>query len=208
MPPCRHYLLVMATAMSTITADKRAAARVLPVAAKVGADKAMLRAAADLTRDLVAARPLIYWSDMLASAVLGYGALVGAVMLPGGWAIASAVVAMLALYRAMSFIHEVSHMKHAGAMRGFRQGWDAAVGVPMLIPSFMYEGVHNLHHAKTRYGTIEDPEYRPLALMKPWTLPLFILASARAPLGLLIRYGVLAPLSVVVPALRKPVMER
>ena len=42
---------------------------------------------------------------------------------------------------------------------------------PLLIPSFMYEGVHNQHHAKTYYGTIDDPEYLPLALMKPWTLP-------------------------------------
>ena len=194
--------------MSTITAETRAAARALPVAAKVQDDKVMLRAAAELTRDLVAPRPGVYWADMLLSAGIGYAALVGVVTLSGGWVIAAGLAAVLALYRAMSFIHEVSHMKHAGAMRGFRQGWEAVVGVPMLIPSFMYEGVHNLHHAKTRYGTAEDPEYLPLALMKPWTLPLFILVSALAPLGLLIRYGLLAPLSVVVPGLREAVVER
>ncbi len=198
----------MATSMSTITAETRAAARALPVAAKVGDDKAMLRAAAELTRDLVAPRPGLYWADMLGSAVVGYAALVGAVTLPGGWAMAAGAVAVLALYRAMSFIHEVSHMKHRGAMRGFRQGWDAVVGVPMLIPSFMYDGVHTLHHAKTRYGTVDDPEYLPLALMKPWTLPVFILVSALAPLGLLIRYGLLAPLAAIVPTLRRPVVER
>ena len=193
--------------MSTITLDARAPAR--PAAsAKAQDDKAMLRAAAELTRDLVQPRPGLYWADMGGSALLGYAALVGAVMLPGAWAVASGVIAVLALYRAMSFIHEVSHMKHSGAMRGFRRGFDALVGVPMLIPSFMYEGVHNLHHAKTRYGTAEDPEYLPLALMKPWTLPLFVLVSALAPLGLLIRYGVLAPLSVVVPGLRRTVVER
>ena len=64
-------------------------------------------------------------------------------------------------------------MKHSALPR-FRGGWNALVGVPMLTPSFMYEGVHNLHHAKTRYGTSEDPEYLPLALMKPWTLPAFV----------------------------------
>ena len=26
----------------------------------------------------------------------------------------------------------------------------------MLIPSFLYEGVHNLHHARTRYGTADE----------------------------------------------------
>ena len=194
--------------MSTITVERRAAARALPIAAKVQDDRAMLRAAAELTRDLITPRPRLYWADMAGSALLGYAALVGAAMLPGGWAIAAGVVAVLALYRAMSFIHEVSHMKHKGPMRGFRQGWDALVGIPMLIPSFMYEGVHNLHHAKTRYGTVEDPEYLPLALMKPWTLPVFIVVSALAPVGLLIRYGVLAPLSVVVPGLRRAVVER
>src|SRR3546814_11415486 len=69
-------------------------------------------------------------------------------------------------------------IKHA-AIPGFRLGWNALVGVPMLTPSFMYEGVHNLHHAKTRYGTADDPEYLPLALMKPWTLPAFIRSEER-----------------------------
>ena len=65
---------------------------------------------------------------------------------------------MLALYRAGMFIHELTHVRH-GQLRGFRFGWNAAVGVPMLMPSFLYEGVHTLHHARTRYGTIDDPEY-------------------------------------------------
>ena len=194
--------------MSTITLDTRAPASSTVKPLKMQDDKAMLKAAAELTRDLVAPRPALYWADMLGSALLGYAALVGAATLAGGWAVAAGVVAVLALYRAMSFIHEVSHLKHSGPMRGFRQGFDAVVGVPMLIPSFMYEGVHNLHHARTRYGTADDPEYLPLALMKPWTLPVFILVSAVAPLGLLIRNGVLAPLSLVVPGLRRAVVER
>eukprot|EP01037_Dinobryon_pediforme_P042131 gene42131-52299_t len=72
----------------------------------------------------------------------------------------------------------------------------------------MYEGVHNLHHARTRYGTVEDPEYLPLALMKPWTLPVFILTALLAPIALLVRFGVLSPLSLVVPGLRRTLVER
>ena len=192
--------------MTSLTLDARAPAA-LARSFRAEDDRAMLRAAAELTRDLVQPRPGVYWADMVGSALTGYAALVAAVSLRGGWVAAAGVVAVLALYRAMSFIHEVSHMKHA-AMRGFRDGWNALVGVPMLIPSFMYEGVHNLHHAKTRYGTVEDPEYLPLALMKPWTLPAFILVSALAPVGLLIRYGVLAPLSLLAPGLRRVVTER
>jgi fatty acid desaturase len=70
----------------------------------------------------------------------------------------------------------------------------------------MYEGVHNLHHARTRYGTVEDPEYLPLALMKPWTLPLFVVTAALAPIALLFRFAILSPLSLVIPPLRRLVV--
>ena len=175
---------------------------------RIADDKAMLRTAAELTRELNAPRPAIYWTDLIASAAIGYGALAVAVTTGStGWAIAAGAVAVLALYRALSFIHELTHIKHA-ALPGFRLGWNALVGVPLLTPSFMYEGVHNLHHAKTRYGTSEDPEYLPLALMKPWTLPVFIIVSLLAPVGLLIRFAILAPLSALIPALRSAVVER
>ncbi|WP_375427773.1 fatty acid desaturase family protein [uncultured Sphingomonas sp.] len=177
-------------------------------AERVVDDKTMLRTAAELTRDLHAPRPAIYWSDLIASVAVGYGALAAAMLVrPVGWAIMAGVVAMLALYRAGSFIHELSHIKHA-ALPGFRSGWNALVGVPLMVPSFMYEGVHNLHHAKTRYGTVDDPEYLPLALMKPWTVPLFVLVAALAPIGLLVRYAVLTPVSFLAPGLRRFVVER
>jgi fatty acid desaturase len=175
---------------------------------RVADDKAMLRAAADLTRDLVKPRPAVYWADLIASMVVGYGALaVAATSTSTPVAIVAGVVAMLGLYRGLSFIHEVSHMKHA-SVPNFRLGWNGLVGVPLLTPSFMYEGVHNLHHAKTRYGTVEDPEYLPLALMKPWTLPLFIVIAALAPIALLIRFAILSPISLLSPKLRTMIVER
>ena len=175
---------------------------------RIADDKAMLRAAADLTRQLSTPRPAIYWADLVGSAAVGYGALAVAILSASTMVtVLAGFVAMLGLYRALSFIHEVSHMKHA-SLPHFRAGWNALVGVPMLIPSFMYEGVHNLHHAKTRYGTVDDPEYLPLALMKPWTLPLFIIVSALAPVALLFRYAVLSPLSLLSPTLRTVVVER
>jgi fatty acid desaturase len=199
----------MQNAMDNSPTLKRAGVQPAPAKTiRVADDKAMLKAAAELTRQLSTPRPAIYWADLVGSAVAGYGALVAAILVPStGWTVVLGVVAMLALYRAMSFVHEVSHMKHAAVPR-FREAWDALVGVPMLIPSFMYEGVHNLHHAKTRYGTVDDPEYLPLALMKPWTLPTFVVVSALAPIALIVRYAVLSPLSLVVPPLRRTVVER
>ncbi len=193
--------------MSTMTLKRDASAAVAAPRPRIADDRAMLKAAAELTRDLVHARPAIYWTDLIASSVVGYGALAAAVLLPAGWAVLAGIVAVLALYRGMSMIHELTHVKHA-TLPGFRAGWNALIGVPMMIPSFMYEGVHNLHHARTRYGTSEDPEYLPLALMKPWTLPVFVVVSALAPVGLLIRFAILSPLSLLSPRLRAAVVAK
>jgi fatty acid desaturase len=171
-------------------------------------DRDMLRAAAELTRDLSTARPGIYWPDMIGSALVGYAALAGAILADDLWlALACGVVAVLALYRALLFIHEITHL-HRNALPGFRTAWNVLVGIPMLTPSLMYEGVHTLHHARTRYGTAEDPEYLPLALMKPWSLPVFILVALLAPPALLIRWGILTPLGLIVPAVRRLSWER
>ena len=199
-------------------ADNAAAAGAGPVAAlrasapaartRIPDDKDMLRAAVEQTRDLLTARPAIYWPDMLGSALLGYAGLAAAILVKSPiLAAAAGLIAALALYRALLFIHELTHI-HASALPGFRLGWNLLVGIPMMMPSLMYENVHTLHHARTRYGTADDPEYLPLALMKPWSLPLFIVIAMLLPLGLLLRSAVLVPLGAVIPPLRRLVWER
>jgi len=196
------------TMRQTIELPDKAALRGPADLARTPDDMAMLRAAAELTRDISTARPGIYWPDMLISAALGYAALAGAILLDNTLlAVLSGVVASLALYRALLFIHELTHI-HRNALPGFRLAWNLLVGIPVLTPSFMYEGVHTLHHARTRYGTADDPEYLPLALMKPWSLPLFILVALLAPPALIFRFAVLAPLGAVFPPLRRFVWAR
>lgn len=176
--------------------------------AQIPDDKEMMRAAAELTRDISVARPGIYWPDMLISAFAGYALLTAAILLDNTWAaIACGALAVLPLYRALLFIHEITHL-HRNALPGFRTAWNLLVGIPMLTPSLTYEGVHTLHHSRMRYGTTEDPEYMPLALMKPWSLPLFVLVAVVAPVGLLIRWGILTPLGLIIPPVRKLAWER
>ena len=174
----------------------------------IGDDKDMLRAAVELTQDLTEARPRYYWPDMLASAIIGYAGLAGAILFENAWAVlASGILSVLALYRALLFIHELTHI-HRDALPGFRLVWNLVVGIPMLTPSFMYENVHTLHHARTRYGTAEDPEYLPLALMKPWTLPVFLITAILLPPALLLRSAILVPLGVAIPPVRRFVWQR
>jgi len=191
----------------TVTTAPSPAPVAAPPAAYSGArdedDKALLRAAAELTRELGQAKAHIYWPDMLGSAVVGYAALAGAIFAPALWlTVVLGVVSTLALYRALLFIHELTHL-HRDALPGFRTAWNLLVGIPMLTPSFMYEDGHTIHHSRKRYGTPDDPEYLPLALMKPWSLPLFVLIALLAPVGLVLRYGVLAPLGLLIRPLRR-----
>src|SRR4030095_5889182 len=73
-------------------------------------DTAMLKAAADLTRDLTLPDERTYWADMLASALLGYVALFTAMLVHStAPALIAGLIAVLALYRAGSFIHELTH---------------------------------------------------------------------------------------------------
>lgn len=176
--------------------------------AQIPDDKAMLRAAAELTRDINTARPEIYWPDMIASALVGYGTLAGAILVESAWAaVALGGISVFALYRTLLFIHEITHL-HRDALPGFRTAWNLLVGIPLLTPSLMYESVHTLHHARTKYGTIEDPEYMPLALMKPWSLPLFVIVAALAPIALVVRWGILAPVGLLIPPVRRFAWER
>ena len=171
-------------------------------------DKDMLRAARDLTKDLGEAKPGIYWPDMLFSTGIGYAGIATAILSENVvLALVAGLIASLALYRALMFIHELTHI-HRDALPGFRTGWNLLVGIPMLTPSFMYEGVHVIHHKRTQYGTIEDPEYLPLALMKPWSLPVFVIVALLAPVALIVRFGVLVPLGAIIPAVRKITWER
>ena len=63
--------------------------------ARVADDVAMLRTAAEVTRDINVAKPAIYWADFLGSALLGYAGLAGAILLSGALAVTAALIAIL-----------------------------------------------------------------------------------------------------------------
>lgn len=163
----------------------------------------LVRQAHSLTADLTTPDRAIYWLDLVATATAAWGGLW--IAATAGQPVAAAVaglVGLLALYRGLSFIHEISHLRPKD-VPGFRLGWNLLFGAPLMTPSMMYEGVHNLHHAKDRFGTARDPEYLPLGRYSPLRLALFALISLLAPLGVILRSGILVPLSFVVPGVRR-----
>ena len=146
--------------------------------------------------------PLVYWTDLIVSAAIGWVALVFAVRMSGWPRLVLLGAAIFALYRATLFIHEITHLAPR-KVPGFTAAWNLLVGVPLLVPSFLYRHVHTDHHRQRTYGTEDDPEYFPFARRPPALIVGSLVASLLAPAAFVFRFGVLAPLSWLIPAVRQ-----
>jgi fatty acid desaturase len=149
--------------------------------------------------DLHSVKPLVYWADLFISATIGWSAFAVAVTtdnLPS--ACLAIVVAGFALYRGLCFTHELTHLRRK-AVPGFETTWNILFGVPLLLPSFTYVGVHQNHHSLSTYGTKDDPEYLPFASSRRLIVVFAVQASLVFPLALLIRFLLLAPLGLLWP---------
>ncbi|MEI8385897.1 MAG: fatty acid desaturase [Nitrosomonadaceae bacterium] len=168
-----------------------------------------LREAHELVRDLMTPNPWIYWADFLFHITLGWAAFLTALYMPlfSIWQILSCIVSTFALYRAVIFVHELAHLKK-GTFQTFRLVWNLICGIPLLVPSFTYDGVHTDHHKPDIYGTSKDGEYVPFATRKPREMIGHILLSFALPLFFIGRFLLLAPISYLIPSLRKIIWER
>lgn len=149
-------------------------------------------------------KPWLYYADMLASALLGWSAFALAVTsdrFTAIWGVA-VLVATFALYRAVLFIHELSHLQRT-AVPGFTTAWQLAVGWPLLVPSIMYVGSHGEHHRRAIFGTEKDPEYAPIGQWSKAEIATSIVPLIFVPLALVLRWGFAGPLSYFIPPLRR-----
>ncbi len=145
------------------------------------------------------ASPVIYWADLLISAGIGWSALVLGALASGWLRVLLLTVAVFALYRSVLFIHEITHRAQRD-VPAFTFVWNVLVGVPLLVPSFLYEGVHTDHHRQRSYGTDGDPEYIPFGRRSPMLIATFIAGSLLAPVALAVRFAILAPLGWIIPS--------
>ncbi len=162
-----------------------------------------------IVEDLFTPNPLIYWADFLFSIGVGWSAFVLALTLPAFSAaqFGCSVIATLALYRAVIFTHELAHLKK-GTFKVFRFVWNVTCGVPLMVPSFTYRGVHNDHHKRDVYGTTADGEYLPFAAERPTKIIVYLLLVFVLPVMTAGRFIVLTPLSYLHGNLRRLVWER
>jgi len=166
--------------------------------------------------ELTRRRAWIYWTDLLGTSLLAWSALAtgaaisgGAFDLPGGARLLLGVLlfglATLMLYRASAFLHEVAHVR--GSMPEFTAAWDALVGVPLLMPSLIYDRVHMTHHDRSVFGTDADPEYVP-GEGGHGHHGARLAAFALLPVHLLLRWGIVTPLSLVHRGVRQFAVAR
>jgi fatty acid desaturase len=159
--------------------------------------------------DLLEPRPAIYWLDFIASVAIGWTAFVIALQFPPSslayWVCLG--VCTLALYRAVSFTHELVHLRRS-AVPGFRAGWTLLCGAPLLVPNFLYTGVHLAHHARSKYGTPLDGEYLPFASSTPWLIVGHLLSNLVLPVFAIARFAIIGPVSFLSPRLRRLVIKR
>jgi fatty acid desaturase len=175
------------------------------IRACLGIDRNTLR---ELVGDLYQHRAVVYWSDLVLSLAIGYGAfalfpLRNPVSLMGG---ALYCLSVLACYRAIIFTHELAHQP-LDRFPAFRLAWDVLCGTPMLLPSYFYDE-HKAHHAKLSYGTSHDGEYRAYARLPVRHALLLVGISPFAFPALVFRFLILTPLSLVSPEMRSFVLIR
>ena len=168
-----------------------------------------LKEARRLVKDLWTPNARIYWIDFSLSTLIGWAAVAVAIVSPvvSIIQIAALIVAMLALYRSVIFIHELAHFRK-GTFTGFRRFWNATCGMPLMVPAYTYADVHIDHHKPQHYGTAEDGEYLPFAVDKPWKIIAFVAQAFIVPVLLVARYAVLMPLTLVSTKFREYIWQR
>lgn len=154
-------------------------------------------------------RRWLYWLDLLGSSALGWSLFAASVLTAPGTALhaVATLTAIFALLRAALFLHELAHLRGRD-VPGLEPAWNLLIGIPVGVPSLMYVGSHLDHHRAEAFGTRGDPEYLPMAHWGRLRVAAFVALGAFVPVLLALRWGLLAPLSLLSPRLRQLAVER
>ncbi|AKS41824.1 fatty acid desaturase family protein [Wenzhouxiangella marina] len=171
-------------------------------------ERQWIRAAHQEVADLFGHRPVLYWADLLLSAAAAWSGTVLYFMATpfSGWQLLGLLVAGIAFYRAGTFMHEIIHMPR-GVLVNFRRAWNLLIGVPLLMPWVLYRN-HIGHHTRAHFGTPDDGEYLPLAAAPLRDTLLYLVKVPLLSLMAFARFAIAAPLSWLIPPLRRWLLER
>jgi fatty acid desaturase len=169
-------------------------------------DHSAIKHVTTLVKDLHRPRQSIYWIDLLACVAAAAAGLYlsrpfpDKVLAGSATAVLGLIVAAFALYRASYFNHELAH--HSRDLRGFAIGWNLLIGIPLLVPSFLYSD-HLNHHSIKNFATDSDVEYVPPELCGIRAVALLLAACLLLPIAYVGRFLLLAPLAWCNRAVRR-----
>jgi fatty acid desaturase len=158
-----------------------------------------------LVQDLQAPRPFIFWMDLICCVLAIQIGLYLSAPFPEGLfthsvqAVAGFAAAAFALYRASYFNHELAH--HSRRLPGFEFVWNLVIGIPLLIPSFLYSD-HRNHHSNEAFATGYDAEYLPEHLRNARGAAALLALAFVLPFIYIVRFAILVPAGWVSPAIR------
>jgi fatty acid desaturase len=161
-----------------------------------------------LVADLAPQRAAIYWTDLLLTSSLAYALFWLLARQPlASWRGALCLsLCCCAVYRMTLFTHELAHIPQR-EFRLFRAVWHLVCGVPLLVPSFLYE-MHGAHHDRRSYACPADGEYRAFARAPRVEALASVVAAIFAVPALVLRFLLLAPLGWVYPRLRRLLLAK
>jgi fatty acid desaturase len=175
------------------------------VALEVKDNRLPLKDLKRIVLDLEKPRAAIYWIDLICCVVAGGTGLYLSMPFPDNIlqgspvAIVGFLITVLALYRASYFNHELSH--HSNQLPGFEIGWNVLIGIPLLIPAFLYSD-HRNHHSVRAFGSDADVEYFPPSLRGIRGALALLVITFLLPLAYIARFSVLLIAAWVSPAAR------
>jgi fatty acid desaturase len=160
-----------------------------------------------LVSDLFTPRPWIYWTDLSLTLGVAYATALVYLRAPAFslLQLSAFLVCGFALFRAGSFMHEITHMR-GHEMRAFPVVWNLVCGIPMVMPSHFYAN-HIDHHNSHHYGTARDGEYVSLGTSGASEVFWFLAQVPFMPGYIALRLLV-SPLSFVHPKVRAFVLAR
>lgn len=164
------------------------------------------RQAREIVDDLHRRSAVLYWTDLVLSAAGAWTLAVLFFRAPG-WgpvALLQLLGSAILFFRAGTFIHEIVHFRD-GELKWFARAWNLVMGIPLLMPWIIYRN-HVDHHSVRFYGTPDDGEYLPLAAAPRSETVKYVLQVTVLPLMVMLRFGVLGPVSWLNRRLREWVL--
>lgn len=145
----------------------------------------------EIIQHLTKPNPIIFWADLLGSAICCYSLMYACMQYPLNHPLKWVLFISCSIFvnRGIYFMHEIFHQTKF--VKGFEIAHNLLFGCVFKFPSYI-TFPHHFHHRTTTYGTQEDPEYDGNWIGKSFFHYFSVLVSSLfMPAFLFVRFGIM-----------------